>query len=233
MFRKPELLTVAEGNGWKPEKNAAPVDAEKGARLKEQGLPSVLQLHLKRFQYDWQTQTMTKVNTPWSFPLILDLYPLLVANENATEPCSAETALYDLQSVVLHVGDYESGHYYSYVRPDVTKHNCWYRFNDDQVERVDVRQVLQDAFGGARAINVDKGGEEMEDFAANTSNNIWSWWRRQLPWLFPTSAARSEHSFGYGGLTSNAYVLQYIRRRDIPLLYQPKKPDSCPGKSKL
>lgn len=27
------------------------------------------------------------------------------------------------------------------------------------------------------------------------------------------------HRFGYGGKTSNAYMLQYVRRVDIPMLY--------------
>lgn len=218
MFQKPELLSAAEGNGWKPEKGATPIDAEKGARLKEHGLPSILQLHLKRFQYDWQTDTMKKVNTPCKFPLKLDLNPLLADPTEASESRSSENALYDLQSVVVHVGEFGVGHYYSYVRPDVRR-NEWYRFNDDQVAKVDVSQVLQDAYGGVRTINSLEGG--LEKYKAEVvMESSESWWQRPFAWLFPASQTKSELSSGYGGLKGSAYVLQYVRRRDIPQLYQ-------------
>ena len=67
-FTQPELLSTAEGNGWRPEKGADRVDAWKGSLLRQQGLPSVLQLHLKRFNYDWNTGIMSKINDPFLFP---------------------------------------------------------------------------------------------------------------------------------------------------------------------
>ena len=70
MFGTPELLSVSEGNGWRPEKDAPKVDALKGSLLRVAGLPSLLQCHLKRFQYDWQTDVMSKVNSRFSFPKV-------------------------------------------------------------------------------------------------------------------------------------------------------------------
>jgi len=50
MFTEPEILRVSEGNGWRPSKDSSDkVDAFKGSSLKREGLPSLLQLHLKRF----------------------------------------------------------------------------------------------------------------------------------------------------------------------------------------
>lgn len=74
MFGTPELLQNSEGNGWRPEKGAEPVDALKGSSLKVQGLPSILQLHLKRFSYDWQTDSMSKINDRFEFSEVRSCY---------------------------------------------------------------------------------------------------------------------------------------------------------------
>ena len=70
MFTQPEILRVSEGNGWRPSKGAEKVDAYKGASLKRDGLPSLLQLHLKRFKYDYETGETSKINDCCSFPLV-------------------------------------------------------------------------------------------------------------------------------------------------------------------
>ncbi len=62
-----EILSEKEGNGWRPEKGAEKVDALKGNSIACDGLPKVLQLHLMRFTFDWQTQVMSKINDRFSF----------------------------------------------------------------------------------------------------------------------------------------------------------------------
>jgi ubiquitin carboxyl-terminal hydrolase 7 len=115
-------------------------------------------------------------------------------------------AVYDLQSMVIHVGKYGSGHYYAYVRPDM-ENDRWYRFNDHQVEEVSFDEVSADAFGGL------SWSEDSPPSLGKAKNNILKkihrWWKREGA------------SYGWGGETSNAYVLQYVRRRDIPMLYHP------------
>lgn len=96
-----------EGNGWRPEKGAEKVDANKGSSLIAKGLPSILQCHLKRFNYDWQTDTMTKLNNRFEFPEVLDLSGLC----QGAEECDQDLTTYDLQSVVIHMGEYGVGHY--------------------------------------------------------------------------------------------------------------------------
>ena len=122
-FGTPELLSVKEGNGWRPEKGAEKVDALKGCLLRVQGLPPILQLHLKRFNYDWQKDRMSKINDPCSFPEELDLSDVCADIQENEKPA----ACYALQSVVVHVGEFGSGHYYAYVRPDICS-DTWYRF---------------------------------------------------------------------------------------------------------
>ena len=46
------------------------MDAYKGASLKRDGLPSLLQLHLKQFKYDYEMGETNKINNCCSFPLV-------------------------------------------------------------------------------------------------------------------------------------------------------------------
>mmetsp|Transcript_6268 Transcript_6268/g.13792 ORF Transcript_6268/g.13792 Transcript_6268/m.13792 type:complete len:125 (-) Transcript_6268:360-734(-) len=106
MFTEPEILRVSEGNGWRPSKGAEKVDAYKGSSLQREGLPSLLQLHLKRFKYDWETGETSKINDCCSFPLELDLSKIISSN---TEDEAENDAIYDLQSIVVHKEEYGSG----------------------------------------------------------------------------------------------------------------------------
>jgi Ubiquitin carboxyl-terminal hydrolase len=201
LFGEPELLSVEQGNGWRPGNKGTDnddedkkVDAHKGSLLRVQGLPSILQLHLKRFQYDWNTDLTTKLNHPFSFPLELDLSTICqdVSKDEQVH------AIYDLQAVVVHMGEYGSGHYYAYVRPDLHK-DVWYRFNDEIVtNELTFDDVYADSYGGhtSSAPMLQKG------------------------LLTRIRRAFQGDSYGYGGRTSNAYVVQYIRRSDIPVLYE-------------
>jgi len=113
MFTGAEVLSVEEGNGWRPPpgKGEEKVDALKGMTLKVEGLPSVLQLHLMRFEYDWETGGMGKVNCRFIFPKELDLSTVC----NDTDENDASRLIYELQSVVIHVGGYDSGKCYTRI----------------------------------------------------------------------------------------------------------------------
>ena len=108
-------------------------------------------------------------------------------------------AVFDLQSVVVHVGQYGSGHYYCYVRPDISS-STWYRVDDERVSKVDFSDVISDAYGGpARFMH-----------------------RRKRRFLARLLGFGSGQTFGYGGRASSAYMLQYVKRSDIPILYKKK-----------
>ena len=190
-FSKPELLSVADGNGWRPEKGADKVDAHKGESLLAKGLPPILQFHLKRFEYDWNTDTTTKLNNRFTFPKTMDLSSICVD----VADCDPRSE-YELQSIVVHVGEYDVGHYYAYVRPDVEKDE-WYRFNDHDVQKVTFDEVIMDTFGGK---------------AKHSKNGL----HRRIGRIFRNG---NKNLFGWGGKTSNAYVVQYVQRSNIPVLY--------------
>lgn len=195
-FGEPELLSEAQGNGWRPEKNADKVDAHKGVLVRQQGLPSILQIHQKRFQFDWKTKSSSKINAQFRFPDVLDLTAVCTGQSG-----DGDHMLYDLQAVVIHVGTFKSGHYYSYVRPN-PRSDKWYRFDDHKVERVQLKDVLCDGYGDHTT--------RLEE------NNKESFWGKLLSTLHPSK----QEPHGFGGETANAYVLQYIRRSELPMLYK-------------
>ena len=118
-------------------------DAKKGVQFK--ALPPVLELHLRRFEYDFQTDAMVKVNDRFEFPTTLDLdrgdgkYFTQDADPNA---CNK----YRLQSVLVHSGGPNGGHYYAFVRPLASEQ--WYRFDDERVTKVKEKQAVEEQFGG-------------------------------------------------------------------------------------
>ena len=197
-FGEPELLDVAEGNGWRPEKGADKVNAHKGESLLAKGLPPILQFHLKRFEYDWNTDTTTKLNNRFEFPKTMDLAEICIDVEES-DPRSE----YELQAVIVHVGEYGIGHYYAYVRPDIDSDE-WYRFNDDNVDKVSFEDVIEDAYGGLRTKNTSE-----EERGGGIHRRIGRLFRNR----------NKNNSYGWGGSSSNAYVVQYVQRSNIESLY--------------
>jgi len=185
MFTKAEVLSVKEGNGWRPEKGAEKVDALKGISLRINDLPTILQFHLMRFSFNWETETMSKVNDRFTFPKVLDLSNFCKEKEQ----CDSSRAIYELQSVVVHAGEYGSGHYYSYIRPDIHR-NLWYRYDDSRVTLVTFKEVVEDAYG-----QVQQKLGLRERILSRFSG------------------------FGWGGKSTSAYLLQYVRRSDVPFLF--------------
>merc|ERR1740139_1607613 len=130
---------------------------------------------------------MDKLNNRFLFSKELDFST--ICNDAADEK-DPSRVMYDLQSVLIHVGGYESGHYYSYVRPDIRR-NTWYRFDDERVTPVSFREVTEDAFGGRSSKRRRNTDDEPQ----------------------------KRVGFGYGGAMGSAYMLQYVRRSDISMLY--------------
>lgn len=114
-------------------------DAKKGVIF--ESFPPVLHLHLKRFEYDLNLLTMMKVNDRHVFPMEFDAAPYLSENADKSEPWT-----YELHGVLVHSGGLDAGHYYAFLKP--TKDGHWYRFDDDRVNRVTEKEVLEENYGG-------------------------------------------------------------------------------------
>lgn len=117
-------------------------DARKGVRFIK--FPNVLQLHLRRFEYDPMHDATVKINDRFEFPVDLDLTPFL-ADVEETDRVSLPK--YTLHSVFVHLGGHNGGHYYAYVRPDPKK-NQWYKFDDETVTKATEKDAVENNFGG-------------------------------------------------------------------------------------
>ena len=110
-------------------------------------LPPVLQLHLSRFEYDFDTDMMTKINDKQTFPEEIDLTPF-------TKDQTGDN-IYELFGVLVHAGSLNGGHYYAYLRP--SKEKEWFCFNDSNVKRATKKQAIDDNFGKENPMKFDKG----------------------------------------------------------------------------
>ncbi|KAJ9553775.1 hypothetical protein OSB04_017820 [Centaurea solstitialis] len=118
-------------------------DAKKGVLFID--FPPVLQLQLKRFEYDFMRDTMVKINDRYEFPLQLDLdredgkYLSPQADRSVRN-------LYTLHSVLVHSGGVHGGHYYAYIRPTLS--DQWLKFDDERVTKEDIKRALDEQYGG-------------------------------------------------------------------------------------
>ncbi|KAL6614421.1 hypothetical protein ACP70R_036691 [Stipagrostis hirtigluma subsp. patula] len=118
-------------------------DAKKGMLFID--FPPVLQLQLKRFEYDFVRDTMVKINDRYEFPLHLDLD----REEGKYLSPDADRKvrnLYTLHSVLVHSGGVNGGHYYAFIRP--TLQDQWYKFDDERVTKEDMKRALEEQYGG-------------------------------------------------------------------------------------
>ncbi|KAF5548464.1 ubiquitin carboxyl-terminal hydrolase 22 27 51 [Fusarium napiforme] len=106
-------------------------------------LPNVLSIQLKRFEYRHgrHDRAASKVDNEVKFPLQLNMLPYTnrVRNHESRESLELErSCTYDLLSVVVHVGEIDTGHYTSYCRVG----DQWFKFNDHKVELASLSDVL-------------------------------------------------------------------------------------------
>lgn len=115
--------------------------------------PPVLFLHLKRFDFDYQTMQQFKINDRFEFPANLDL-------DRDTRKLfheSADTAVrnyYKLFSVLVHMGSNHGGHYFAYINPTGKQ---WLKFDDDKVVKVPDQEAIESQLGSTEGRGVARG----------------------------------------------------------------------------
>lgn len=105
-------------------------------------LPPYLFIQLKRFDYSIETATKIKLNQRYVFDPVIDFKDDLKKTDS-TEP-SVETR-YKLRGVVVHQGEAEQGHYYTYLL--AKKENQWYCLNDTHIKPVPESEMKSDGYG--------------------------------------------------------------------------------------
>lgn len=182
-------------------------DARKGVKFLK--LPQVLQLHLKRFEYDCTRFTMVKINDRYEFDTEIDLSKF-VENSDGND-------IYVLHSVLVHIGDVNGGHYHVFIRPEIPidengqeKPSQWLKFDDEAVTRATEEHAVQDNFGvGGEKDHQKRSG--IDDDLNNTGLN-----GGQLPPSVLPTRNRNYQSRRF----SNAYMLQYLRKSEVPYLLE-------------
>lgn len=135
-------VEVLEGDNQYNAEKLGMQDARKGILFET--FPPVLQLQLKRFEYDVMKDMMIKVNDRYEFYDTIDLdrgdgkYLSAGADRNVRN-------VYRLLAVLVHSGGVHGGHYYAYIRPDGAQ---WLKFDDERVDKADQQKAVEDNWGG-------------------------------------------------------------------------------------
>nr|QEP51817.1 ubiquitin carboxyl-terminal hydrolase 12-like protein [Pinus massoniana] len=142
-FDKYVEVEKLEGDNKYHAENYGLQEARKGVLFID--FPPVLQLQLKRFEYDFMRDTMVKINDRYEFPLQLDLDR---EDGKYLSPDADRSVrnLYTLHSVLVHSGGVHGGHYYAFIRPTLS--DQWYKFDDERVTKEDVKRALEEQYGG-------------------------------------------------------------------------------------
>ncbi|KAK0549532.1 ubiquitin-specific protease ubp15 [Tilletia horrida] len=181
-------------------------DAKKGVIF--QKFPPVLHLQLKRFEYDIEKDAMVKINDRHEFPLEIDLADYL---DPANPDKDTQSWVYKLHGVLVHSGDLHGGHYFALLKPE--KDGKWFKFDDDRVTPVTIREVLEDNFGGEMTLTAN-GGQIQPNANLNP---------QQQQQLNARAPVRTMKRF------TNAYMLVYVREATMSEVLKPFGPDDTPA----
>lgn len=146
-----EVEVMKEDNAYFCEKCQSKQTAEKSVRFKN--YPPLINIQLKRFEYDWERDMRVKIHDEIAFPNILNMEPYLVeeslrdkkekddkkANNNNAIP-EEDSFYYELYGVAIHSGNAGFGHYYAFIKNFTD--GAWYKFNDEHVTPADESDVL-------------------------------------------------------------------------------------------
>ena len=125
-----------------------------------------------------------KVNTHFSFPLVLDMANYMEENivrKRGESPTTTGGAAgkndkykYDLIGVTVHTGTADGGHYYSFIRDlEHGEEDRWYLFNDAEVRVFDPDQLADECFGGDQPKQFEHPGERYLDFGLEKTNSAY------------------------------------------------------------
>lgn len=133
--------------------------AEKSIKFRT--VPTILNLQLKRFEFDWEANMRVKLNDEIGFPADLDMSKYMVdpdviqqlekdKQQNGdlkAQESLPESLQYELIGVLVHTGNAGFGHYYAFIKNFVD--GKWYKFNDEHVTAVEETDILSQNWTGS------------------------------------------------------------------------------------
>ena len=139
-------------------------------------LPRILMFVLKRFEFNYDAMKKIKINDFYEFPLELDMNKY--TNEYINNKNDKENNKYSLKSIVVHQGHSEGGHYYAFIKDNLSQ--IWYKFNDTKVDIFDISKLANETYGGKETnLQTEKNKsayllfyEKMDDTNCESFNNI-------------------------------------------------------------
>lgn len=104
-------------------------------------IPTVLLLHLRRFEYDVNQQMKVKNSNRMEFPLVMSM------SNYVDSPLEAHS--YALKGIIVHIGNCYSGHYYTVIRsgPYREEKTLWQKFDDEIVTDINLSECLEEFYG--------------------------------------------------------------------------------------
>jgi ubiquitin C-terminal hydrolase len=122
-------------------------------RIEFLSFPPILQIQLKRFDYDGKTNKMKKINEEFVFAEKIDLTEL----EKGPQDGEKGPAIYYLHSVLVHRESGFGGHYYSFIKPMLQESaqrndgdylsKTWFKFDDSFVAQSSAQEALNSNYG--------------------------------------------------------------------------------------
>jgi len=122
IFTKKQILDGE--NKWKNDDDGKYYDIEKNLLVWK--FPNILIIQLKRFNNNG-----TKINTFIDVPHTLNLQKYCVGYDK-------KNSFFSLYAVCNHIGNMNSGHYFSYCKHN----NNWYNFDDNSVSKMDTNNII-------------------------------------------------------------------------------------------
>lgn len=123
-------------------------------------LPETLVIHLKRFEFDFNTMTKEKINDYFEFPDLLDIKQYTKSHLKFIEQGGSQgedvCSNYHLSGIVVHSGTSETGHYYSFIEENTANNegeNSWFEYNDQTIRPFDANDIVAECYGGTETIN--------------------------------------------------------------------------------
>jgi ubiquitin carboxyl-terminal hydrolase 7 len=130
-----EIETMEGDNQYQAEGHGKQ-DAKKGSIFTV--LPPVLNIQLRRFEYDFMRDESNKVYDHFEYADKINLDKFM--DKRGDSPAN-----YTLHSVLVQGGDTTSGHYIVYCRPNPT--GDWFKFDDENCIRVAPEEAIEQQFG--------------------------------------------------------------------------------------